>query len=244
MGSSIEREMRPAMNLSEHMPGRSCVIGTLCALLIVVVSVTSVLGLPPGYREDFNGCSSQQDAEKRATCCDEVARDCDGVCKESYDDGKIGPGAWIMCGWDCDDAKDSCKKGEAIKERIDWPGRPGLQIPGVFIDDKRIVTEEGVGLGLSTRSTVIEIRPDDADREASTCTAVVATCQCPLKGLEYEAIGMECRPVVTSGVVECRICPAEKSSEGCQSCDACVPEILSVRPCARAEPGRQKASER
>jgi len=79
-----------------------------------------------------------------------------------------------MCGLDCDDAKDSCTKGSAIKERIDWPGQPGLQVLGVFVDDERIVTEEGVGLGVS----------------------------------------------------------------------ACTPEILSVRPCARAEPGSHKASER
>ncbi|MGB3562597.1 MAG: hypothetical protein WBH85_10425 [Thermoanaerobaculia bacterium] len=229
------------MNMSEYVSRRSSVKGILRTLLILAIPATAVLGLPKGYREDFNGCSSQQDPDKRATCCDEVARDCHAVCGKSYDDGELGPGAWIMCGLDCDDARDSCGNGSTIKERIDWPGQPGLQIPGVFIEDNRIVTEEGIGLGVSTRSTVIEIRGDEAEREPSACTAVVATCKCPLKGLEYEAVGKECRPVVTSGVVECRICSTGESSEACMSCDACAPVILSVRPCAGAEPGRQKA---
>lgn len=226
------------MDISKHVNCRRWVIGILCTLLIAVIPATSVFGLPKGYREDYNGCSSQKDQDKRETCCDDVARDCKEDCGTLYNDKKIGPGGWITCGSDCDDANDSCKNGSTIKEGVDWPGQHGLQIPGIYTDDNRIVTEEGIGLSISTRSTVIEIHSDKAKREISACMAIVATCNCPLKALEYDTVGKECRLVVTAGVVECRICPKGESSEACKPCDSCAPVILSVRPCTNAKPNR------
>jgi hypothetical protein len=226
------------MNISKHMNCRRWVRDILCALLIALIPATSVLGLPKGYREDYNGCSSQKDQEKRETCCDDVARDCREVCSNSYNDGKIGPGGWIVCGSDCDDANDSCKEGSTVKAGVDWPGQPGLQIPGIYTDNNRIVSEEGIGLSISTRLTVIEIHSDEAKRGLSACAAVVATCKCPPNVLDYDTVGKECRVVVTAGVVECRICSTGNSSEACKPCDACAPVILSVWPCANVKPSR------
>jgi hypothetical protein len=211
-------------------------------LLIAAIPAALVVALPTGHREDFNGCSTQQDEAKRKTCCDEVARDCNAVCDKLNGDAEIGPGAWIICGMDCDDAKDTCTGGSTIAERIDWPGQPALQIPGVFVDDNRIVTEEGVGLGVSTRSAVIEIQRGGTEREPSACRAVVATCDCPQEGLNYETAGRELRPVVTAGAVECRACATGESAQTCKPLDACAPVILSVQPCARAASDAREAS--
>ena len=222
------------MNVLKRVNDHCRVSSILCTLLIAAIPATSVFGLPIGYPEDFNGCSTQSDQEKRDICCDSVATDCDAACAKLYDRDKK-PGAWIICGWDCSDANRSCKSGSTVNGRIDWPGRPGLQIPGINTDRNRIVTDEGIGIGISTRSAVIEIRSDDRTPELSTCAAVVTSCHCPLKGLEYDAVDKECRPVVSAGAAECRICSTGESSQACEPCDDCIPVILSVRPCADAE---------
>ena len=215
---------------------------TLRVLLIAAVPAALAVALPTGHREDFNGCSTQPDEAKRKTCCDEVARDCNAVCNDLHSDAEIGPGGWIVCGMDCDDAKDKCTGGSTIAERVDWPGRPALQIPGLLVDDHRIVTEEGVGLGVSTRLAVIEIQGGGAEREPSACRAVVARCDCPQGSLGYGAAGREVRPVVTSGAIECRACATGEGAQACKPLDACAPAILTVQPCARGASDAREAS--
>jgi len=111
-----------------------------------------------------------------------------------------------------------------------------------FVDDSRMVAEPGVRLGVSTRSMAIEIRGEDAGSASPACREVVTRCSCSLEGLDYEAAGQEYRPVVTSGAVECRICPIGADSRACQPGHGCTPTILSVRPCAPATPAPRKAS--
>ena len=40
---------------------------------------------------------------------------------------KLGPGKFIICGWECDDVLSSCTEGDKIERGIDWPGQPGIQ---------------------------------------------------------------------------------------------------------------------
>lgn len=194
----------------------------------MVLPVTSLYSLPIGYPEDFNGCSTEIDKEKRSICCDSVAEDCDEQCGEIYDPKK-SPGGWIVCGWECSDANRSCKDGSTVEGRIDWPDRPGLRIPGVHTDGYRIVADEGIELGISTRSVVIEVRSEDRSRVRSACAALVTSCSCPQKSLGYGTVGKECRPVAKAGVAECQICSTGKDSQACEQCDDCVPVVLSVR---------------
>jgi hypothetical protein len=220
------------MNISNHLNNTCRVVLFLGILIIATISATPVFGLPIGYPEDFTGCSAEPDQGKRDMCCDSVATDCNEVCGQE----KM-PGALIICGWDCDDANRSCKDGNAVKARVDWPERPGLQIPGIFTDRNRILTDEGTGLGISTRSVVIEIHSDNRHPERSTCAAVVASCNCPVNGSEYGPVTRECRPVVSAGVVECQNCIVGESSQACESCEDCVPVVSSVNACADAKPG-------
>lgn len=230
------------MNVSRQMNCRRRTSGILCALLIAGMPAASAFSLPIGYPQDFNGCSDVKDKAEREACCDSVERDCKKACGDLIEGGKLAPGASISCDWDCEDANVACKNGDKVKARIPWPGETGLRIPGIFADDNRIRTDEGIGLSISTRTTVIEIRRDGAKRETSACAAVVATCKCPPSELAYETLGKECRPVVTSGVAECRICSMGDGPEGCKPCDNCSPVILSVHPCADAIRGTDKAS--
>ena len=217
------------MNIPKLMNGNRWVLGgAICAFLMIVMMVSSALGLPIGYAEDFNGCSSIEDQGKRDTCCGETKRDCDTVCGELP---VYPPGQMIICDFECEDAEVACKSGEKVKQLIQWPGQPELEVPGVFVDDDRIVSDKGFKLKASTTSVVIEIQLDKGREEASTCIAAVATCNCPAKAVEYNNT-RECRPIVVSGVAECRVCPVGKGSDSCKPCDDCTPVLMSVTPCA------------
>ena len=174
-------EMGPEMNMSKPKNFRRLICVSLSTLFIVAIPATSVLGLPTGYREDFNGCSQHTNLEERKTCCQLTKTQCNSQCDTLHTNKKLGPGGWIICGLDCDDANKSCVKGDEIEKRIDWPGQPGIQIPGVFVDDDRIVSDKGFTLNASTTSVVIEIQVDKGREETSTCMAAVATCNCPAK---------------------------------------------------------------
>lgn len=221
------------MNISNHLNNACRLVFFLSVLIVAASAATPGFGLPIGYPEDFTGCSTEPDQGKRDICCDSVATDCNDVCGEN-----TLPGALIICGWDCDDANRTCKNGDPVKARVDWPERPGLQVPGIFIDNNRIHTDEGTGLGISTHSVVIEIHSDNRKSEQSTCAAVVASCDCPENVSKYGSVASECRPVVSAGVLECQICTVGKSSPACEACEDCAPVVNSVSACADNRPGR------
>jgi hypothetical protein len=222
------------MSIPKLMHGNRWVLGgAICAFLMIVMMVSSALGLPIGYAADFNGCSSIEDQGKRETCCSETKSQCDSVCGDLLDDGPAG--RWVICSFECEDAEVSCADGEKVKELIQWPGQPELRVPGVFVDDDRIVSDKGFKLNASTTSVVIEIQVDKGREESSTCIAAVATCNCPAKAVEYNNT-RECRPIVDSGVAECRVCSVGKGSDSCKPCDDCTPVLMSVTPCTAVKP--------
>ena len=177
-------------------------------------------------------------------CCSERSTVCDSECTELRDNPESwprGPGGFIVCLWDCDDGEDSCRKGEKTKKLIAWPGEDHLPIPGVFIDESRIATDDGIGLNMSTDTAVFEIRRDGVERGQSACVTIVASCNCP-EGLEYDTKSKECLPAILSGAIECRICSTGKSSEDCKPCDDCQPVVMFAQPCAVVEIGEGNAS--
>lgn len=199
-------------------------------LFLIIYASSALSALPTGYKEDFNGCSTEQDTAKRNLCCDSVAEDCNTVCDSNLNAGEIGPGGFISCGWDCTDANSSCKDGNKVKVGVEWPGHEAI-IPGLFYDEHKIVIDRGASIGISSDTVVIEVESDNKNPKLSTCMSLVTHCDCPQA--YGDAGNSTCEPKLTSGAIQCSICTLKGGSKYCEICPECTPVINSVQMCSK-----------
>jgi len=228
------------MSVLRQMSYRSIFVSIIFTFLVVTVPVQTAHGQQIVIGDGFNQCI-KLGGITRDICCQAEKDDCDSFCFDLYDLGQIGPGGLVICQFDCDDGHDRCNDGKKTKVRISWPGLENLHIPGIFVDESRIEVDDGMGLSVSTNTTVLEVRREGVERGDSPCEAIVTSCRCP-EGMKYEDRGAECRPFLASGAVECRICSVGEKSESCKPCDDCLPIVLSVHQCSGVESARTKKS--
>jgi hypothetical protein len=204
----------------------------LSVLVLALVAVTLAYGLPPGYREDFNGCATNSpDQEHRDYCCTKTGDDCVKACPNQ---NPPEPACEAFCLW----AVDDCKNGDEVKVG-EGPDRPTHLTPGISIDGSRLKATEGVTFGRSgLRATFVEVRAKEEDPSRVACVNVAVTCSCQQAKRGGGPQPM-CRPVVHAKAVECRICPAGASDEQCEPCATCRPVVLSTYRCV---PGSSKAA--
>lgn len=197
-------------------------------VLLSAASASSLLALPAGYREDFNGCAAEPDEAERKRCCTKTTNDCYDECIRLHgESGQVS----LACRADCLSKSVGCQLGTKIPEAIDWPEHPGLEVPWVRVEGGSLVVERGVELKRSDRSVVIEMRGDEAHAKLADCLAIVAACECPSGRQTGGSDGAYCRPTVGSERVECTICTASSGSEKCEPCAQCTPVVLAVERC-------------
>jgi len=190
-----------------------------CLVLIAVSSLA--FALPPGYKDDFNGCATQSpDTASREECCKETFVDCSSQCDH------VGPNESLACRMDCLEAMLMCDDGRTVPI-VAWPGNPGSVVPGLVSDGDHLLADRGRVLVATQGAVLVELKgKDPATKDA--CVALVVACACPAGS---EAKGLECRASVEDKGTACKICKYGSSADGCKPCPDCRPELLSSQPC-------------
>jgi hypothetical protein len=189
--------------------------------LLLIAASGLAQALPPGYKDDFNGCATQSpDTASREECCKETFLDCSAQCNH------VGPNESLACRMECLEAMLMCDDGRPIPI-VTWPGNPGSVFPGLVSEGDRLVAQRGRELVASQGAVLVELRGKDAST-AGACVAFAVACQCPYGS---DAKDMECRAAVDGKGTACRICKRGAAADTCKPCPDCRPELLSAQPC-------------
>lgn len=195
----------------------------VCSILLLAAS-SGARALPPGYKDDFNGCATQSpDEATRKECCLETMQDCSSLCTQT------GPLERASCILDCVWAEQRCEEGTTLPI-VAWPGNLG-SVPGLTAVDDRVVPDRGRELVASQSAVLVELRGKDP-ATAEACAAFVVACECPAGS---GAKGLECRAYADAKGTACRICKRGAPADACKPCPDCRPELLSAQPCAASD---------
>lgn len=198
---------------------------TACLLLIAASSLAAH-ALPPGYKDDFNGCATQSaDDTDRERCCTETRQQCSGDCGDSSSSGPGDTEEHLACLMDCLEGYLKCSDGRVITI-VAWPGDPTAVVPGLTSKDDHLLPDARYELVASRNAVVVDLRGKDP-ATADNCVAFVVACQCPAS----VARGQECRAWMDGKGTACRICRRGAPTESCKPCPDCRPELLSAQSC-------------
>jgi hypothetical protein len=209
----------------------------IVALFILGLWGGQVVGLPPGYKEDFNGCSQNSPSESdRKRCCDKTHDDCKRQCKADHENDID---LQIRCVGSCALASHDCNQGIKLNKLV-VDGAHGVAVPGVSAGDGEIVPGDLVRFAPAPDVLPVQIHYEKLD-DVPTCLGVVVSCACPSERAER---GYSCRPVLTGGNLGCQVCRVWKEQASCVPCKECRPVVQAVHTCDTPAEGAAVTGER